>query len=1228
MSGAYDLTLHGPQGVIQTLHSGEGFFVLGSGSTCAVCVAGEGVAPEHAKVLIRGAFLEVEDLNTAAGTEVNGVRIHENVEVELPASVQVGEVVLVVELSSREPDSSVVAAPVAESDAGEVVSEPEPALGKSLGPARMTISGVFGGAAKPEEPSERLDIQGCAEVKGEYVLLREIARGGMGMIFEGQDSQLKRKVAVKVSSKSFRGEDPRFFREMEVLALLAHPNIVPIYTAGTDEFERPFYSMKLVKGRTLEELLVSLRSGNAEDKKHFPRERLLNVFQKVCDAIAFAHSKEILHRDLKPENVMVGEFGEVQVMDWGLAKIKGEKELVPVTPAQVENTNLGRTMEGEVVGTPQYMSPEQARGMVTELDERSDIYGLGAILYALLTLRPPVEGETLHDILTKVKEGKITSIETKVSGVTKVSGTATGTTAAIPDAFTQGVPAQLAAVVRKAMSMEREKRYATVEDFSADIEAYLRGFATKAEGAGVFRQLWLFVRRHKAIAAMVLVLIAAGAGFTVKLAASERVAVEQARVAKQNAQTAAANAERALQQEKAALLDREAARKSAARAEIALAEAAEKDFDGDAMQQALAEVPEDLRDQNWQYLNRRLNSASKTILAKELSPIVSLLPVSLKKGTYITVQQNGWVRSLDSQSGNFEDLFRLEIPGVVAAAVSRDGKRIAIARNLSGARHPDPYTVEVRSLPGGERIRTYSSPSPTRKVGLSSDGSLLFCEVLQEEEQVRVSEVSSGTLLWTGGAKGLVRTDLTETGKGIRVLSKEDGLVELDAKTGAVLRTLGKVPFFANGIQWFSPAGAVYEIAGPAFRKTDPEGGRSIFERKLACTISTGISCVVEGKGVVTLSRRSESCAVLQFWDPAGNLIKSAFYEGGQGTWHLATHPQTFEVAVAHGSRIKIWRENETAKPLRTLSMSGATGDAAFLGNANLLLRISGASTEGKKLEVFDKQSSKPSEVPVFQLPLPDRVQQHTLSGNGQVLVLNAGDHKRGIRVFHRNGAQFAPAGEWIAPEVGLGFSLNKDGSRLWFGNSVYETATGKLLCKLERSLVGGIWEPSCTWINSERLLAISNSVDSGNAEAEEASSRILAMWDAQSGALLQTVPAPNARLIALSPDGLRFAEAGADSKIRVRNTHTLQVQLEFRSHEGELYDVQWHPRLPVVVSAGYDSRIRAWDPRDGRLLEDLFTLTRPLSRLLVSPDGSTLGVVGSLVLRFFELKSFQATAN
>ena len=170
------------------------------------------------------------------------------------------------------------------------------------------------------------------------------------------------------------------------------------------------------------------------------------------------------------------------------------------------------------------------------------------------------------------------------------------------------------------------------------------------------------------------------------------------------------------------------------------------------MQQALAEVPEDLRDQNWQYLNRRLNSASKTILAKELSPIVSLLPVSLKKGTYITVQQNGWVRSLDSQSGNFEDLFRLEIPGVVAAAVSRDGKRIAIARNLTGPKHVDPYTVEVRSLPGGERIRTYSSPSPTRKVALSSDGSLLFCEVLQEEAQVRVSEVSSGTLLWTGGA--------------------------------------------------------------------------------------------------------------------------------------------------------------------------------------------------------------------------------------------------------------------------------------------------------------------------------------------------------------------------------------------------------------------------------------------------------------------------------------------
>jgi serine/threonine protein kinase len=521
----WSITLHGPTGVISTVDTGESQSVVGAETASDVfTVHGDGVTERHAWLWISDAGLQVEDLG--GGTLVNGYRITEGVQVEYPASVQVGELTLVIEVKAVQPVA---------------VSSTPSSMGITIPKRTLTRSNVQK-AASTGTPSAQPASTDKASTLCEYTLVKEIARGGMGQIYFGEDPQLKRNVAVKVSSVSEGGKDPRFSKEAEVLAQLAHPNIVPIHNIGVDGQGRPFYSMKLVKGRTLQAVLNLIRDGDANATKDYPRATLLTIFRKVCDAMMFAHSKGILHRDLKPENIMVGEYGEVLVMDWGLAKVLGEQENTGAANSRVDDTgDYGITVEGEVMGTPQYMSPEQAVGMVAELDQRSDIYSLGGILYAILTLRPPIEGATLDEVLTKVKNGSISSMVTKRGG----KGTVTvGAHAAMG----AEVPEALQAVTLKAMATDRNKRYGSVEAFAADIERYQNGFATNAEEAGTFKRLKLWVGRNKVLAGSVLVMLVVVSGFTARVIQKGREASEALQSLRETAPTFAVRAQDALRE--------------------------------------------------------------------------------------------------------------------------------------------------------------------------------------------------------------------------------------------------------------------------------------------------------------------------------------------------------------------------------------------------------------------------------------------------------------------------------------------------------------------------------------------------------------------------------------------------------------------------------------------------------------------------------------------------------
>jgi serine/threonine protein kinase len=255
-----------------------------------------------------------------------------------------------------------------------------------------------------------------------YLLGEEIARGGMGVIHRATDTVLGREVAVKVLQDKYApdsGMARRFADEARITGQLQHPNIPAVHDLGVLPDGRPFLAMKLIKGETLEELLK--RRGDAAEG----RGRFVAAFEQVCQALAYAHAHDVIHRDLKPANVMVGAFGEVQVMDWGLAKVLGarpgertdpEETTAPTAVLSLRESDDLFTQSGSVLGTPAFMPPEQAAGAVRTIDRRSDVFGLGAVLAVVLTGRPPFVADTSESARVKAAQGDVGECFARLDG--------------------------------------------------------------------------------------------------------------------------------------------------------------------------------------------------------------------------------------------------------------------------------------------------------------------------------------------------------------------------------------------------------------------------------------------------------------------------------------------------------------------------------------------------------------------------------------------------------------------------------------------------------------------------------------------------------------------------------------------------------------------------------------------------------------------------------------------
>ena len=338
-------------------------------------------------------------------------------------------------------------------------------------PPSATLTHSYGDADGPgESPAAPKPPAGAAR----YALGAEIARGGMGVVYRATDTALGREVAVKVLQERYgpdSGTARRFADEARITGQLQHPGIPPVHDLGVLPDGRPFLAMKLVKGETLDDLLKA-RPDPAADRGQY-----VAAFEQVCQAVAYAHSRDLIHRDLKPANVMVGAFGEVQVMDWGLAKVLAAGD----PPADADPQATGATTEilslrgsdgsftqaGSVLGTPAFMPPEQALGAVTEIDARSDVFGLGGILAVILTGTPPFAARSAEATRIQAAQGKLDECFARLDG-----------SAADPE---------LVALCKRCLAPERAARPADAGEVAAAVAALRQAADERARRAELDR---------------------------------------------------------------------------------------------------------------------------------------------------------------------------------------------------------------------------------------------------------------------------------------------------------------------------------------------------------------------------------------------------------------------------------------------------------------------------------------------------------------------------------------------------------------------------------------------------------------------------------------------------------------------------------------------------------------------------------------------------------------------